>query len=190
MIPNLPNPHDQFTKDDITNGFSKLLVIENALSEDLCDEIIAYGEENAKPASNKHNHNFLINVSTCWLPLNHKVHEALQPIWQQAIDFYQFDISFIEPYELKKYNTGGYYSRHIDNYHGMNIPVDRKLSISLQLNGEEHYEGGDLKLMYKAASKKKGAITFFPSFYPHGVEKVTKGTRWVMIGWAWGPYWR
>lgn len=190
MIPNRPNPHDQFTKEEITTQFSKVFTVGNVITNEMAAELLDFGEQNVVSASNKHNHNFSIKVDTCWLPLDHPVHEMLQDAWKQAIDFFGFDITFIEPYELKKYPIGGHYSRHIDNYHGLNIPNDRKLSMSLQLSNEEEYEGGDLVIMYKTASKKRLSMTFFPSFYPHGVQPVTKGTRWVMIGWGWGPYWK
>ena len=190
MIKILPNPHNQFTKKDITMGFSKCLTIENAISEETARDILAYGEQFVTPASNKHNHNFSIHVDTCWLPEDHKVHEELMPHWESAIKFFNFDVDFIEPYEIKKYPIKGHYSRHIDNYHAMDIPVDRKISMSLQLGNETDYEGGDLIIVSKKVSKTYRSITFFPSFYPHVVTPVTSGSRWVMIGWAWGPYWR
>lgn len=190
MIPNSPNPHNKFTKEQITRDFSKIFTVENVISNELANEIIEYGRQNITSATNKHNHNFSIKVDTCWLPLNHAVHSALQDAWFQAIEFFKFDITFIEPYEIKRYPLGGHYTRHIDNYHGLNIPDDRKLSMSLQLSEDSDYEGGDLVIMYKKAPRKRLSMTFFPSFYPHGVEPVFKGERWVMIGWGWGPYWR
>lgn len=190
MIPILPNPHNQFTKEDITSGFSKVFTIENAISENTAADILAYGEQHVVSASNKHNHNFSILVDTCWLPDNHPVHAELQQHWKTAIDFFNFEINFVEPYEIKKYPLGGHYSRHIDNYHAINIPVDRKISMILQLSEDTDYDGGTLTIVRKQAPRKRLSMTFFPSFYPHGVDAVTRGNRWVMIGWAWGPYWR
>lgn len=190
MIPIKPNPHSSFTKEQITVGFSKVFTVENAISEDAAAEILEYGNKNVISASNKHNHNFSIHVDTCWLPNNHPINESLQYSWNKALDFFKFDIEFIEPYEIKKYPLGGHYSRHIDNYHAMNIPVDRKISMTLQLSDDESYTGGNLTIVQKQASRKRLSMTFFPSFYPHGVDAVTSGERWVLIGWAWGPYWR
>ena len=190
MIPNKHNPHDAFTKAQISTGFSKILTIENSISEETANMLISYGTDNVKPADNKHDHNFSIRVDTCFLPLDHPIHSELQSAWSKAIDFYKFDIDFIEPYELKFYPLGGHYSRHIDNYHAMDIPTDRKISMILQLSDENEYSGGNLTIVNKRAPRKKLSMTFFPSFYPHGVDAVTRGSRWVLISWAWGPYWR
>lgn len=192
----LPNPHDNYTKEELTNGFSKLFVIDNALSNELCDALIEHGTSHVVYASNKHTNNaFKIDVSTCFLDrnseLSKQVNKELTPAWLAAMDHFGIDISFIEPYELKMYENGGFYSQHQDNYHGLNIPVDRKISMSIQLNGDDHYTGGALKFWgNNTASGKKGSMTFFPSFYSHRVEPVQSGTRWVMISWAWGPTWR
>lgn len=190
MIPNLPNPHDKLTKEEL-GTFQRYLVIPNALSNEQCDELVAYGEVHRTPADNKHNHSqFKIVLDHCFLPLDHPIHTHLQSYWQQAIDYFGFEVEFIEPYELKKYYQDGFFSRHIDNYHGLNLPVDRKISMSVQLTDESEYTGGDLVMNFRPLTKKKGTIIFFPSFYPHNVEKVITGTRWSMISWAWGPYWK
>ena len=125
MIPNKLNPHKSFSKEQITNGFSKIFTIDNAISEESAADLITYGKANVVSANNKHNHNFSIQVDTCFLPLDHPIHFELQDAWATAIDFYKFDIDFIEPYEIKHYSVGGHYSRHIDNYPAMDIPVDR-----------------------------------------------------------------
>ena len=163
MIPNRNNPHNAFTRDEIATGFRKILTLENVLSKEQCETLMQYGEENVVPADNKHS---------------------------KAFEFFNFDIEFIEPYELKKYPIGGFYSKHIDNYHGMSIPVDRKISMILQLSNEADYAGGDVQLMFIKVPKKRGSMTFFPSFYPHEVQPVLRGTRWSMVSWAWGPYWK
>ena len=189
VIPNKINPHNNFSREQITAGFSKIFTIDNAISEESAADLITYGKANVVSANNKHNHNFSIQVDTCFLPLDHPIHSELPAAWATAIDFYKFDIDFIEPYEIKHYPVGGHYSRHIDNYHAMNIPVDRKISMSLQLSESTDYDGGDLTVVYKNISRKKLSMNFFPSFYPHGINAVTRGNRWVLIGWAWGPYW-
>jgi predicted 2-oxoglutarate/Fe(II)-dependent dioxygenase YbiX len=190
MIPNKNNPHDRFTREDITHGFSKVFTINNAISEETAADLLRHGSTNVTPANNKHNFPFSIQVDTCFLPLDHPVHTELQTAWQQAMNFYNFHIDFIEPYEIKYYPLGGHYSRHIDNYHGMNIPTDRKISMILQLSEDSDYAGGNLTIVREQASRKRLSMTFFPSFYPHGVDTITRGSRWVLIGWAWGPYWR
>jgi PKHD-type hydroxylase len=190
MIPNRNNPHNAFTRDEIATGFRKILTLENVLSKEQCETLMQYGEENVVPADNKHSKAFAIKVDHCFLPLDHEIHTHLQDAWIKANEFFNFDIEFIEPYELKKYPIGGFYSKHIDNYHGMSIPVDRKISMILQLSDEVDYAGGDVQLMFIKVPKKRGSMTFFPSFYPHEVQPVLRGTRWSMVSWAWGPYWK
>jgi len=87
--------------------------------------------------------------------------------------------------DLLKYQPGGKYEYHIDDY----TYYSRSISIIINLNDE--YEGGDLvfsdqkKLETKRCKLKKGSIVFFPSnfMYPHKIEPITKGTRYSLVGW-------
>lgn len=189
MIPNLPNPHSKLSEEEF-NRFVRVLTIENAITETLCESIVEFGKKEVDKEVNKHNRSFQKVVDNCWLPLDHEVHLALQPAWQAAMDFFKFDVEFVEPYDLKRYQTGGFFNRHIDNYHGNNVPVDRKISMTLQLSDETDYTGGQVVFGHHQVTKKKLSATFFPSFYPHYVDKIESGIRWSLIGWAWGPYWK
>lgn len=188
MLPQRSNPHDTLSSEEF-NNFAKTITV-NALTPEQCNQIVNYGLENVSPEPNKHNRQFSKNLKNCFLPLNHELHTWLAPAWDQALDFFNFSVDFIEPYDLKFYDTNGLFSRHIDNYHGIDIPVDRKISMSLQLTSEDDYTGGTLIVGHKPASRLQGTATFFPSFYPHHVTEITQGSRWAVIGWAWGPYWR
>ena len=188
MLPQKPNPHDLLNSTEF-NTFSKTFTVD-ILTPEQCQTVIDYGLTHATPEANKHNRQFSKNLKNCFLPLDHELHQWLAPAWKEAMDFFNFAVEFIEPYDLKFYNTGGLFSRHIDNYHGINIPVDRKISMSLQLSPDTEYQGGDLVVGHKSAGRRQGSATFFPSFYPHHVTELTQGTRWAVIGWAWGPYWR
>mgnify|MGYP003136618513 CR=1 FL=1 len=87
--------------------------------------------------------------------------------------------------DLLKYEEGGGYFYHTDNYgHG------RTLSIILNLN--EGYEGGDLvfghqnlRAELKRIKLKSGTLCFFPSnfLYPHKIERITKGIRYSVVAW-------
>ena len=190
MIPILPNPHDGMSKEKF-NTFTKMFTKEDGIDNRLCDEIIKYGQENVKPIENRHSWGYGVNnVEACFLPIDHSVHKELGKYWKEAIEFFNFDVSFIEPYEIKKYPTGSWFDRHIDNYHGNDIPVDRKISLSLQLTHGSEYTGGDVVVSYHTMSRNRVSLNFFPSYYPHHISKITSGTRWVLIAWAWGPYWK
>jgi PKHD-type hydroxylase len=70
---------------------------------------------------------------------------------------------------------------------------DRKISIIIQLTDPSEYEGGEFEMDYqyeqpnKEDLKKKGTIIVFPSFIPHRVTELTKGTRKSLVAWVEGP---
>tara|TARA_B110000285_G_C15014039_1_gene558011 strand:+ start:46 stop:798 length:753 start_codon:yes stop_codon:yes gene_type:complete len=70
----------------------------------------------------------------------------------------------------------------------------RKLSMTINISDNNDYEGGDFKFDYSEHNdtrfdtvkqiKKRGSIIVFPSFVPHMVSPVTKGTRRSLVAWA------
>ena len=86
-----------------------------------------------------------------------------------------------------KYEEGDYYDTHVDSFKATpksnNVFFDYGFSISLTSN----YEGGEFLLHTDVGpiSHKllAGEIAVFPIIYPHGVQKVTSGTRRNIIGW-------
>ena len=71
----------------------------------------------------------------------------------------------------------------------------RKLSFSLLVNDPLEYEGGQLEIWrnnneFTLMPKDFGTIAIFPSFLPHRVTPVTKGTRYSLVQWYSGPDWR
>jgi predicted 2-oxoglutarate/Fe(II)-dependent dioxygenase YbiX len=101
------------------------------------------------------------------------------------IKFPKMASSKINQIDLLKYSVGGKYDIHTDHY----TTSPRHLSIILNLNDE--YEGGDLiftdqkEKEIKRLKLKKGSVVFFPSnfMYPHGIEPITKGTRYSIVAW-------
>tara|TARA_R110000765_G_scaffold262123_1_gene362097 strand:- start:177 stop:722 length:546 start_codon:yes stop_codon:yes gene_type:complete len=93
--------------------------------------------------------------------------------------------SKINQIDLLKYSSGGKYETHTD--HG--TTTARHLSIIINLNDD--YEGGDLiftdqkEKEIKRLKLEKGSIVFFPSnfMYPHGIQPITKGTRYSIVAW-------
>tara|TARA_R100001015_G_scaffold13494_1_gene5969 strand:- start:1369 stop:1914 length:546 start_codon:yes stop_codon:yes gene_type:complete len=91
----------------------------------------------------------------------------------------------INQIDLLKYPPGGKYEVHTDHY----TDTPRHLSIIINLNDE--YEGGDLiftdqkEKEIKRLKLEKGSIVFFPSnfMYPHGIQPITKGTRYSIVAW-------
>lgn len=73
----------------------------------------------------------------------------------------------------------------------------RKISLTINLNDSSEYEGGELKFDYGVHAgserivtcdkiKPQGSIVIFPSFLPHCVTPVTKGTRYSLVLWTLG----
>jgi PKHD-type hydroxylase len=189
MIQVINNPHDNLSPDQI-RSFSKYYTVEEALTSDECDALVEEFRWQVFPAIKKHNLPTSMLLEHCFLSKEHWLHDKIGHVWDLAIEHFNFDVSFVEPYKIQTYANGGYFQRHIDNYHGLNLPVDRKLSMTIQLTNNTAYEGGDLVIGSHVASRKKGTLTVFPSFYSHHVTPVTTGQRWCVIAWAWGPYWR
>ena len=91
----------------------------------------------------------------------------------------------INQIDLLKYTSGGKYEIHTDHF--TNTP--RHLSVIINLN--DNYKGGDLVFTdqknkeIKRLKLSKGSIVFFPSnfMYPHGIQPITKGTRYSIVAW-------
>lgn len=108
--------------------------------------------------------------------------------------FYEFEIRDSEIPQILSYDVGGHYQPHTDGEsvwvtpNGENIwrkSTERDLSTVLFLN--DNFEGGEfvfpeLKIRIRP---EPGMLICFPSTheYVHGVEPVTKGTRYSMVNW-------
>tara|TARA_B100000809_G_scaffold218686_1_gene225462 strand:+ start:106 stop:612 length:507 start_codon:yes stop_codon:yes gene_type:complete len=102
---------------------------------------------------------------------------------------YGFNITQVKEISILKYDTGDFYSKHIDmSAHDS----DRKLSVIIPLSND--YEGGDTFFFTNENPIKmpKGAniATFFPSYIVHEVTEVTKGVRYSLVSWANGDYFK
>lgn len=102
---------------------------------------------------------------------------------------YRYDLTDIEPLQFLSYQDGGHYDWHLDI--GRGAHSNRKLSLVIPLNDPSEYEGGEL--IVKAGRKdtvipfKPGVPIYFPSMILHKVTPVTKGQRYVLVGWFRGP---
>jgi len=110
----------------------------------------------------------------------------------------QFDI------QLAKYEAGDHFIKHQDTsakqFSRMADGDDtRKISASVQLSPEEDYTGGEFVMMSEKTSKGSngeivsksiGTMVVFPSYCEHMVQEIKSGTRYSLVIWAKGPYWR
>ena len=84
-----------------------------------------------------------------------------------------------------KSRKGMKYGRHIDNSYMSSGRAD--LSFTIFLNCVKNYEGGELSIESINTEENfkldSGEIIIYPSTYLHSVQEVTKGERFVCIGW-------
>ena len=132
-----------------------------------------------------------------WIPFNKIKHcEQMYSRLELAMletnkNHFGFDnMQITEQAQYTEYKDGGFYGWHMDsavNFESGNSPV-RKISMSLLLNHESEFEGGELELMEegKIAHIKQGHAIFFASFLQHRVKPVTKGLRKSLVMWFGG----
>ena len=105
---------------------------------------------------------------------------------------FKFDIEGPESSNFLSYKKNQQYVTHPDEVF-LCPPIPRrvrKLSAFVSLN--DNYKGGRFYIHGHDGEKfypelKAGQIIVFPSLYPHGVEPVTKGTRYSVVLWGEGP---
>lgn len=129
-------------------------------------------------------------------PYSH--HPIREFIWWQAQNvngqFFGFDLSYIETFQVTTYKKGMFYGPHVDvwwNTTDETAVYDRKLSGSLLLNDPSQFEGGDLIIEgEKVEMPSRGSMVFFSSLTGHEVSPVTRGVRRSLVFWVMGPRWR
>ena len=86
---------------------------------------------------------------------------------------------------FSKSTKGMKYGRHIDNSYMSSGRAD--LSFTIFLNSKESYDGGELSIENISSEKEfklnAGEIIIYPSTYLHSVQEVTRGERFVCVGW-------
>lgn len=117
------------------------------------------------------------------------IYQRIQGAYTQANLNYRFEILGCSYFQVTEYPVGGKYDWHEDV--GDKLISKRKLSLSVQLSDPNDYEGGDLEFLnqlpYTADFRQQGSVIVFPSFLAHRVTEVTRGTRWSLIAWVFGP---
>lgn len=116
--------------------------------------------------------------------------------------YWKFRIGETEQFQYGVYKTGQHYSWHVDQFSEPYKPplpeagMTRKLSITVQLDDGDDYEGGDFemrepcdydKIQRVDGIRARGSLIVFPSFVMHRVTPVTKGIRRSLVGWILGP---
>lgn len=111
-------------------------------------------------------------------------------------NLWRYNVTGVSQTELLKYEEGYFYKPHTDMAHFVNpdnsfsdFPT-RKLTCLMLLNDD--FEGGTFRIGQSQTNMvdvdfRKGDVLVFPSWTIHGVEPVTKGTRYCIVMWIEGP---
>jgi PKHD-type hydroxylase len=132
-----------------------------------------------------------------WIPPKKlpQLYDALDTFIQKANrNHFGFDdIRITESAQYTEYPTGGFYDWHMDtDIVGHHQPPVRKISMTLLLNHESEFEGGDLEILDegKSGPLTQGNAICFASFLRHRVKPVTKGIRKSLVVWFGGTPFR
>jgi predicted 2-oxoglutarate/Fe(II)-dependent dioxygenase YbiX len=186
-------------KDSYKNIEDYIKIYEEIIPEELCDRIISeyvssdewIGAGIASGINKDVRNCELINISVEASIIKNqisrkKIDDDIYSVVSKILsdlnqEYNNVSVSKDSGYGLLKYEQGGFYTQHTDNY----TENPRTISCSLCLN--DNYDGGefaffDRKLKYKL---KKGSAIVFPSnfMYPHEIMPVTKGKRYSVITW-------
>tara|TARA_R110000772_G_scaffold63647_1_gene142424 strand:+ start:159 stop:704 length:546 start_codon:yes stop_codon:yes gene_type:complete len=173
-----------------------IVEIKNVVSTEFINKIIPLTNHRAKKnltvrggldknIRNVKGHQLTFNTPTELFYWNYIKNEIEKLYTYYKIKFPQMQSIKINQIDLLKYSPGGKYEIHTDHY----TDSPRHLSIIINLN--DNYEGGDLVFTdqkgkeIKRLKLGKGSIVFFPSnfMYPHGIQPITKGTRYSIVAW-------
>ena len=173
-----------------------IVEIKNIISPEFIDKIIPLTDHKAKEKlkiseglnkdiRNVKGHHLTFNTPTDLFYWNYIKNEIEKLYTYYKIKFPKMRSSKINQIDLLKYSVGGKYETHTDH----DTTSIRHLSIIMNLNSG--YEGGDLiftdqkEKEIKRLKLDKGSVVFFPSnfMYPHGIQPITKGTRYSIVSW-------
>jgi hypothetical protein len=177
-----------------------ILEVKKIIPQTFCKKIISYFDNNYQDAGttgegvNKNIRNCLTRSLFDTKSLGEKIClNAVKEKIFHCVDHYKnkhdIDIDKISQLDILRYDANEFkagYDFHKD--FGRKV-TERHLSISICLNNE--YEGGEFVFKLDNESlltipQNVGDAVIFPSnfMFPHQVNKVTKGTRYALIGWV------
>ena len=179
---------------------SDFIYHKNTFPIKLCDQIIeAYRDELFNRYTNQNDDRHLGEIQISDHNIIDKKNSYVRKTIEQ--DIYKFIGALIQDYKkttnaihlkvdqdigysLRQMNSGDFYAEHDDDGYGEETG-SRTLTVSICLN--EEYEGGEFTFFNesKIISFQKGDVLVFPSsfMFPHGVKKITNGTRYQLLTW-------
>lgn len=192
------------------NAIEPFCYCENFLTDDECDLVSEFVEENHElkyPTIGIQNddeegtlnldYRTVLSASLPDAQFPNLYDRIRSEIEKQNDMFFNFDITgMYEDIQYLRYDEAegeippGHYDWHVDI--GGGYASRRKLTTIIQLTDPQEYEGGELEIfregqMNLRSFQKKGTMITFPSFTPHRVTGIIKGTRRCLVLWVGGP---
>lgn len=127
--------------------------------------------------------------------LYNSIANNIWPYVDAEMGSFRVDIYRTLEVQYTTYLETGFYRRHTDidvisSRLNSKTRLFRKISIVVMLSDPSEYDGGDLIVGQKVASKEKGTIHMFFPMTNHEVKPVTRGIRRTLVAWVLGPEWR
>lgn len=178
-----------------------VVVLENVLSFEFCDQLIAeFATSNEWQSARiggqaevdrdtrnvdviELSHRSILQKN---LKVRSKIEQTLFAAGFNVVRHYQGLFPFCrivegQGFELLRYHAGGFYRTHTDSFKR----VPRSLSCSFALNDD--FGGGDWSFFCGDYTLRppKGSAVLFPSnfLFPHEILEVTGGTRYAVVTW-------
>ena len=186
---------------DTNHLHSYVIVVENALSRDFCDAVLAEFKDSdewdaARVSAQVKVDRSIRNADVISLSIGavlqknpkarEKIESTLYSASRDSLRQYQALFPYCRivegmGFELLRYPTGGFYRTHTDSFK----KVPRALACSFSLNDD--FEGGEWSFFcgQKTVRPPKGAAVLFPSnfLFPHEITEVISGTRYSVVTW-------
>ena len=165
----------------ISVKYTPYILLDNVINESLINKIINFYNNNEiiKQNNNYKSRNHLIPNNELELLIDNKLSRTIFP---ELKKIYHLDVIYREIYKICYYDSkfNGKFDTHRDS-----IPPHhyRKYAISLFLNDNNEYDGGNFEFPeYNITLKpNKNQALIFPCLLAHRINEVTKGTRKVLI---------
>lgn len=181
--------------------------IENFLKKEQCDEFIKFYKyykwlqeeslvnlNSVEQKSKIRKSNYIRLYSENFLDFNNYIYNR---VIEECNKLYKIDIwnNQLEDIKIIKYIKGDYFDWHYDCLDIIN--TTRKINFSIQLSNYDDYENGDLEFFNinvgfsnEKIKRNKGTLIVYPSFFPHRITILSKGTRYSIVGHLNGPNFR
>ena len=187
---------------DETKPNTHICVLDNVVSNTLCDEIITFINTSANIKETRDNGS---NVrGKCCFPctmgsengadiINEKIYEVVAKITHKLMDTFPISVSAFTPFQLRKIHGAtkihidGIFRRELMDERGFLTPnYMRELTVIIGLNDD--YEGGELHFpeQKNTMKLKRGQAIAFPPYWthPHYTDDLLNNTvRYTITTW-------